>query len=338
MPAERLYLIDAYSIIFRAFYAIRNLSSSKGEPTNAVYGFVQMLRKLLQDHQPALVGLAFDVSKKTFRKELYDDYKANRKPMPEDLRPQIALIRKVIDAYRIPILELEGYEADDVLGTVARKASEEGYEVVLVSADKDLMQLVGPRTFLLHTGREKLYDAALVEEDFGVPPDKVIDVLALMGDSVDNVPGVKGIGEKGAKSLVREYGSLDALLERAGEVSRKAYREGLQEQREEALLSKRLVTIVTDLPVPFDPGSLKFEAPDVEALADLYRELEFFSLLMEVQDSGVISAAADVTPAIEADSAEDWIAQTAELPGRLHVAAIGEPATGLAVLLGSEVV
>ena len=176
MSTRRLYLIDAYSVIFRAFYAIRNLSSSKGEPTNAVYGFVNMLRKLLADHEPAFIGMAFDVSGKTFRKERYEDYKANRKPMPDDLRSQMPWIRKAIDAFRIPILELEGYEADDVLGTVAKKAEAEGFDVVIVSADKDLMQLVGPHTFMLHTGREKLYDAALVEEDFGVPPAQVVEV------------------------------------------------------------------------------------------------------------------------------------------------------------------
>jgi DNA polymerase-1 len=333
MSGERLYLIDAYSVIFRAFYAIRNLSSSKGEPTNAVYGFVNMLRKLLRDHEPAFIGMAFDVSGKTFRKEKYEDYKANRKPMPDDLRTQMPWIRKAIDAFRIPILELEGYEADDVLGTVSRKAEAEGFEVVLVSADKDLMQLVGPHTFMLHTGREKLYDAALVEEDFGVPPEQVIDVLALMGDSVDNVPGVKGIGEKGAKTLIKEYGSLDELLERAGELTRKAYREGLQENRQDALLSKELVTIVTDLPVPFDPESLRLQEPDGAALAEVYRELEFFTLLKELEQEGAISATADVEPAIEVTSAEEWLQRTADLSGRVHVAALGDDPIALAVVM-----
>ena len=168
VPA-RLFLIDGYSVLFRAFYAIPGLSNSRGEATNAVYGFINMLRKLLREHTPEYVGVAWDVSSKTFRKERYEDYKANRKPMPDDLRSQLPLVRKALEAFRIPILELEKYEADDVLGTLARKASSAGYEVILVSADKDLMQLVGPKTFMLHTGREKLYDAKLVEEDFGVP-------------------------------------------------------------------------------------------------------------------------------------------------------------------------
>ena len=179
---ERLYLIDGYSNIFRAFYAIRSgLSTSSGMPTNAVYGFINMLRKLLREEKPELVGIALDVSGATIRKEQYEEYKANRRPMPDDLKVQMPFVRRAIEAHRIPILELERYEADDVLGTLSKRAAEAGYDVVLVSADKDLMQLVGDHVSLMHTSRDKIYDAALVEEDFGVPPEQVIDVLALMG-------------------------------------------------------------------------------------------------------------------------------------------------------------
>src|SRR5918992_1920449 len=258
---SRLFLIDGYSNIFRAFYAIRNLSSSRGEPTNAVYGFVTMLRKLLREENPELVGVALEGGR-TFRSDKFEEYKANRRPMPEDLASQLPWIRKVLEAYRIPTLELAGYEADDVLGSLSCRAAEAGYDVVLVSADKDLMQLVEPRVSLYHTGRNKLYGPKDVEEDFGVPPAKVADVLALMGDSIDNIPGVPGIGEKGAKSLIQEYGSLDELLARAGEVSRKAYREGLLAHREQALLSRELSTIKTDLEIPFDPDSLHRDPPD----------------------------------------------------------------------------
>jgi len=329
---QRLYLIDGYSTIFRAFYAIRNLSNSRGEPTNAVYGFVQMLRKLLKEHQPELVGVALDVSRKTVRTDRYAEYKANRAPMPEDLRPQIPWIRKALDAFRIPILELANYEADDVLGTLARKAAEAGYEVVLVSADKDLMQLVTPRVSLYHTGRDKLYDPAGVEEDFGVPPERVIDVLALMGDAVDNVPGVPGIGEKGAKSLIREFGSLEALLERADEVSRKSYREGLTEHRDKAELSRELVTIHTDLPLPLDPDSLRHDEPDPEALRGLYTELEFKSLLEELGASTGTGEAPE--PATEILDPEDWKEKTAELGQEIYlaIAVAGEAeAIGLAL-------
>ena len=228
-PREsRLFLIDGYSNIFRAFYAIRNLSNSRGEPTNAIYGFVTMLRKLLREEQPELIGVALETGK-TFRTERFEAYKANRAPMPEDLASQMPWIRRVLEAFRIPILELAGYEADDVLGTLSCRAAEAGYHVVLVSADKDLMQLVEPRVSLYHTGRAKLYGPSDVAEDFGVPPAKVADVLALMGDSIDNIPGVPGIGDKGAKALIQEFGSLEELLARAGEVARKSYREGLQQ-------------------------------------------------------------------------------------------------------------
>jgi DNA polymerase-1 len=215
---SRLYLIDGYSNIFRAFYAIRELSNSKGEPTNAVWGFLNMLRKLLREEQPELVGIALDVSSDTIRKEQYADYKANRKPMPDDLRAQIPWIRKLIEAHRIPILELEKYEADDVLGTLSRAASAAGLEVVIVSADKDLMQLVGERVSLFHTGREKLYGPQEVFEDYGVPPEKIVDYLALVGDTSDNVPGVPLIGGKtltGGAPRSRRRGQRQARRESA---------------------------------------------------------------------------------------------------------------------------
>ena len=286
----RLYLIDGYSSIFRAFYAIRGLSNSEGRPTNAVYGFVTMLRKLLREESPELIGVALDVSGPTVRKEQYEEYKANRTPMPDDLKVQMPYIRRAIEAYRIPILELESYEADDVLGTLANRAVAAGYDVVLVSADKDLMQLVGPHVSLLHTGRDKVYDAAAVEEDFGVPPERVTDVLALVGDSVDNVPGVPGIGAKGAVSLIRDFGSLDELLARAGEVSRKSYREGLEEHRDKAELSKELVTIHVDLPIEFESEALHLESPDTDSLRELFSELEFHSLVEELEGEGASQA------------------------------------------------
>jgi DNA polymerase-1 len=331
----RLFLIDGYSNIFRAFYAIRNLSNSRGEPTNAVYGFIQMLRKLLREERPEHVGVALDVSSETVRTERYEDYKAHRAPMPEDLRPQIPWIRRALEAYRIPILEMERYEADDVLGTLAKKASAAGYEVVLVSADKDLMQLVGPHVSLMHTGRGKLYDPALVEEDFGVPPGKVVDVLSLMGDASDNVPGVPGVGEKGAKALIREYGSLEELLERASEVSRKSYRESLQENRDQALLSQELVTIHTDLDVDFDPEALHHDPPDAEALRGLFAELEFFSLVEELDRDA--AAEEEIPVATEVADAAAWREAAGALGARIEVARLGaEEALGLAVAVAGD--
>ncbi len=333
----RLFLIDGYSNIFRAFYAIRNLSTSRGEPTNAVYGFVTMLRKLLREESPELVGVALDVGR-TFRSEKYEDYKANRRPMPEDLASQLPWIRRVLEAYRIPILELAGYEADDVLGSLSCRAAEAGYDVVLVSADKDLMQLVEPRVALYHTGRNKLYGPQEVTEDFGVPPEKVADVLALMGDSIDNIPGVPGIGEKGAKALIQEHGSLDALLARAGELTRKAYREGLLAHEAQARLSKELSTIHTNLEIPFDPQALHHDPPDTDALRKLFTELEFFSLAEELGPADAVAGAAggeEVPAAEEAATPEAWNAAAGKLAGEVYVAVLGEePPLALAVTGG----
>jgi DNA polymerase-1 len=327
----RLFLIDGYSNIFRAFYAIRNLSNSKGEPTNAVYGFVTMLRKLLREDKPDLIGVALDTGK-TFRNEKFEAYKANRAPMPEDLRSQMPWVRRALEAYRIPILELQGYEADDVLGTLACRAAEAGYEVVIVSADKDLMQLVEPRVSLYHTGRSKLYGPKDVEEDFGVPPSKVADVLALMGDSIDNIPGVPGIGEKGAKSLIQEHGSLEALLDHADQISRKAYREGLQQHREQALLSKELSTIHTNADVAFDPTDLRLDAPDNDALRQLFTELEFFSLVEELK-SAAPAAGQELPPVVEASTPAVWEERTGGMGTReIFAAVLGEDRPiGLAV-------
>ena len=326
VTAKRLYLIDGYSTIFRAFYAIRGLSTSAGEPTNAIYGFINMLRKLLRDEEPPLLGIALDVGRATVRTEAYAEYKANRAPMPEDLKAQMPAIRRAIEAFRIPILELERYEADDVIGTLGRKAQDAGYEVTIVSADKDLFQLVSDRVSLLHTGREKTYDPALVEQDFGVPPEQVVDVLALVGDKVDNVPGVPGIGQKGAQTLIREYGNLHALLEAAAELKRKAYREGLREHADQALLSRDLVTIHTDLDVPFEPEALEMEDPDYEALADLCREFEFWSLLKELESE---SGGPEIEPAAGLDSVEVFEATAREMGPRIAVGVVfrrgGEP-------------
>ncbi|MDX1632937.1 MAG: 5'-3' exonuclease H3TH domain-containing protein, partial [Thermoanaerobaculia bacterium] len=319
MSKPRLFLIDGYSNIFRAFYAIRGLSNSRGEPTNAVYGFHNMLQKLLREEDPELIGVAWDLGEPTVRSDKYEDYKAHRKPTPEDLIPQLPWIRRLLEAYDIPVLEMEGYEADDVLGTIALEAAEEDYEVILVSADKDLMQLVRPGVSLFHTGRDKLYDPELVEEDFGVPPERVIDVLALTGDTSDNVPGVPGIGKKGAPQLIREFGDLETLLDRAEEVSRKSYREGLQEHRETAILSRDLVTIHTDLEIPFEPERLHREEPDVEALREIFARMEFFSLLEELTTT---REERGMEPAVEVTSSEELEEAATEIGQEIGLLAV----------------
>ncbi|HXT22390.1 MAG TPA: DNA polymerase, partial [Thermoanaerobaculia bacterium] len=328
MSGKRLFLIDGYSNIFRAYFAIPNLSNSKGHPTNAVYGFHNMLRKLLRESQPDLIGVAWDVSSRTVRSEKFAEYKANRTPMPDDLRAQIKWIRQVLEGYRIPILELPNWEADDVIGTLALQAAEQGYDVTIVSADKDLLQLVRPGISVAHTFRDKVYTPELVEQDVGVPPDRIVDLLALIGDTIDNIPGVPGIGEKGAPQLIREYGSLEGLLARTAEVKRKNYREGLEQHREQALLSKELATIRTDLPIAFEPALLERQPQDNETLRALFAELEFFSLLAELT---TVTAVTELKQAEEVTSAAELPALLGALPERVSLLALGpEAAVGVA--------
>jgi DNA polymerase-1 len=278
-----LYLVDAMSNIHRAYHAIRGLSTSTGRPTNAVFGFVTMLRKMLREHPSDYLAVAFDRREKTVRHDEYDKYKANRPAMEADLAGQIPEVRRVCEAYRIPVLEMPGYEADDVIGTLARKAEEAGFDVVIVTADKDMLQLVsGSRVRVFHTGREKFLDEKGVVEFFGVAPAQVVDVLALMGDSSDNIPGVPRVGEVTAKKWISEHGSLDRLLENAEEVKGKVG-ESLREHREDALLSRRLAAIRTDLPIPFEPDALRRARPDPEKLKNLFVELEFHSLAAEIE-------------------------------------------------------
>ncbi|MDQ2979536.1 MAG: hypothetical protein M3R62_09955, partial [Acidobacteriota bacterium] len=280
--ARRLYVIDAMSNIHRAYHAIQRLSTSAGRPTNAIYGFVTMLRKLLREQTPDLCAVAWDGPQRTQRHEQYAEYKANRVAMQDDLASQLPEIRNVLEAYRIPVLELPGFEADDVIGTLATRASDAGYEVVIVTADKDMLQLVGPRVRVFHTGKETLLDEAGVEAFFGVKPGQVADVLALMGDSVDNIPGVPGVGQVTARKWISEYGNLTALLDRAGEIKGKVG-ESLRQNREAALLSRRLVEIPVDLPIPFEPEKLRCSEPDFPTLKEIFVRLEFHSLAAEIQ-------------------------------------------------------
>jgi DNA polymerase I len=283
---ERLFLIDAMSFIFRAYHAMarqRGMSTRKGLPTAAIYVFVNMLRKMRDDFSPHYLAAVFDVAAPTFRDQQYKEYKANRTEMPGDLAQQIPYIRRALEAYRIPILEVPGYEADDVIGTLATKAVAEGRSVYVVSSDKDMLQLVNDRVLVLNPPKDNLIaDAAKVEEILGVPPDRVIDIMALRGDSIDNIPGAPGIGEKGSVELIQRFGSLEAALDRAAEVERKTYRESLQNNREQILLSKQLVTIDCNVSIELDAEKMHAGEPDVEALRALFTELEFTSLLKEL--------------------------------------------------------
>ena len=283
---ERIFLIDAMSFIFRAYHAMarqRGMSTRKGLPTAAIYVFVNMLRKLRDDFSPHYLAAVFDVAAPTFRDQQYKEYKANRSEMPGDLAQQIPYIRRALEAYRIPILEVPGYEADDVIGTLAKKAADQGRPVYVVSSDKDMLQLVNDRVQVLNPPKDNLIcDAAKVEEILGVPPERVIDVMALRGDSIDNIPGAPGIGDKGSVELIRRFGSLEATLDHAAEVERKTYRESLQNNREKILMSKELVTIKCDVEIALNVDKMHPGEPDVEALRALFQELEFTSLLKEL--------------------------------------------------------
>lgn len=277
---KRLYLIDGSSYIYRAYFAIRHLSNSKGFATNAVLGFINMLLKVVREHAPDHLAVVFDAKGPTFRKELYPEYKANRTAMPEDLVPQIPYIKEVVRAFNMPAIEKAGYEADDIIATLAKKFAAEGLEITVVTGDKDLMQIVSDRIRLLDTMKDKVSGPAEVAERFGGTPDKVIEVQALAGDSSDNIPGVPGIGEKTAVKLIREFGTVENLLERSAEVKGKMG-EKLREFAEQARLSKQLVTLVDDLPLELDYASFALSEPNREALTALFKELEFHKLIQE---------------------------------------------------------
>jgi DNA polymerase-1 len=289
MPATPvLYLIDGSSQMYRAFHApVRTvegtlLRNALGQPTNAVYIFVTMLRKLLKEHAPEYIAASFDLPGRTFRDDLAADYKANRRPMPDALAAQIPLVHRACEALGVPIVTQERFEADDVIGTIAERAAAEGYEVVIVTGDKDFFQLVRDGIRVFNPRDEGTwFDAAGVKEKFGVTPGQVVDALALMGDTIDNVKGVPGIGEKGARDLIAAYGTLDELLARAAEVPQKKYREALLAHAGEARDSRDLLRIHTDVPVPFDIRSFKYRGPTREACYELFSELGFRSLVME---------------------------------------------------------
>ncbi len=282
---DALYLIDGNAQFHRAYHAIRGLATARGLPTNATYGFTTMLRKLFEDEAPRFIGISFDMFGPTFRHEAYAEYKAHRPKMDADLAVQIPYVRRVCDVFRLPIVEAQSYEADDVIATLATQAVAQGLSVVVVSGDKDLLQLVSDEILVLNPGQGGMgatrYDRAKVEEKWGVPPERVVDVLALVGDAVDNVPGVPGIGEKGARDLVREFGPLEAVLENADLVKRASYREGLKANTQAALLSKRLVTLRRDAPVVLDLATLRHQEPDRAAAHALFTELEFAALAKE---------------------------------------------------------
>src|SRR6201996_5156047 len=302
-----IYLLDSMAFIFRAYHAMqrsRPMTTRTGIPTAATYVFVNMINKLRADFKPEYLAAVYDVGAPVHRNEMaaqmkdvkkfniktqqfeaveYGGYKANRVETPPDLIQQQPYIRRALEAFRIPILYYEGFEADDVIGTLSCKLSALGHKVFVVSSDKDMMQLVTDDVVILNPTKDNLIlDRAGVEQNLGVPPERVVDVMALRGDSIDNIPGAPGIGDKGSVELIQQFGSVEAALDRADEVKRKTYRESLQNNRENILLSKELVTIQTSVPIEYSLDAMRTQPPDNAACRELFSELEFTTLLKEL--------------------------------------------------------
>jgi DNA polymerase-1 len=320
MPTEpkKLFLVDAMAHIYRAFYApMMRMNAPSGIPTKVPFLFLNIVKRILKDYQPEYVGIVFDTSKPTFRDKLFEKYKAQRPPMPDEMRIQLPYVRKLCEAMNLPIVELDGYEADDVIGTLAKLGTAKKLDVLVISNDKDMMQLVNGGVKILRTGSggakaDTIVDAKKVEEILGVPPEKVIDLMALLGDTVDNIPGAKGIGEKGATELIQKYGSVENALQHADEVTNKRYREALQQQVEQVMMSKQLAAITTDVPLELAVEKLKVREPDPEALEALYRELGFNSLLKELLASGAAPREGESLSPVSSGTPDDSQASRAD--------------------------
>jgi DNA polymerase I len=316
---KRLFLIDAFGFIFRAYHArarsaAQPMRTNTGLSTEAVYIFNNMLRKLAKQHEPPYVAAVFESGEPTHRVQEFADYKANRAEAPPDLAEQLPYVRRILEAMRIPILEYPAYEADDVIGAIARRAEAEGFEVVIVSSDKDMLQLVSDKVSMLNPAKDdEWYDPAKVKEFMGVRPDQVADLLALKGDAVDNIPGAPGIGDKGAKDLIERFGGIEEAIAHAAEVERKAYRESLQNHAEQIRMSKRLATLATEIPIPFDVEAVKAHPFDTERLKVVYKELEFHSLLKELGPSEDVRAR-DYAPVRDEEDLLEWLSKRGTAP------------------------
>ncbi|MGH9460652.1 MAG: DNA polymerase, partial [Vicinamibacteria bacterium] len=292
----KLLLVDGNSLVYRSFFAIPRLTNHEGLPTNAAYGFATVLRKILSEEAPQQVAVVFDAGGKNFRHRLYPEYKAHRPPTPDDLSVQLPLTRDICNALGLPIVEIREVEADDIVATLAARAERKGQRVFVVSSDKDFLQLVSQRITVISPGKEIRYDPALVAEKFGVPPEKVTDVLGLVGDSVDNVPGVPGIGLKGAVSLIREWGSIENALENAQKIPNKRQREALLQHAEQARLSKNLVRLDTNVPLEIEPDALRYRGADRKAAFELFDRLGFTSLLNDYLPQATATPAESYLP------------------------------------------
>ena len=284
MPKRKtFYLVDGSSYIFRAFFGVRQLSTSKGFPTNALYGFINMLQKVIREEKPDYLVVAFDSPDKTFRHKIYPDYKANREAPPEELAKQFPYFEPLVQAYGLSSVRRPGFEADDIIGTLAKKGTQEELEVVIVSGDKDMMQLISPNVYMLDTMKNKKFMDKEVVEKFGVQADKVVEVMGLMGDSSDHVPGVAGIGPKIAAELIQKFGSIESLYKRINEVEKKKVKEKLEHDKENAFMSRELVSIDTEMDLEFNSDLMKPGKIDSAKLKKMFEEFEFVSFLEGMQ-------------------------------------------------------
>jgi DNA polymerase I len=315
MPkTERLFLLDGMALAYRAYYAFiqRPLTNSKGENTSAVYGFVTFLNRILSQEYPDHIAVVFDTAKPTFRHKAFPEYKATRQKMPEDLSSQIGVLKDVVRAYNIPSIELEGYEADDIMGTLARRAEKENVLTFLVTADKDFMQLVTDKVKIYKPGKQgtdaEIVSFKEVKDKFGVSPEKVVDVLGLIGDTSDNVPGVPGVGEKTAIPLIQQYGSIEEVYNNIDKIPQKGLKAKLENNKDLAFLSKKLVTIDTNVPVAIDFHALRAGKQDTEKLAQLFELLDFKSLLIRLREQAGVSMPPVEQPAAEPTPPEEVLA------------------------------
>jgi DNA polymerase-1 len=295
MSTPRLFLVDGNSVLYRSYYAIQKLSNSAGFPTNAIYGFINTLNKIIEEEKAEYLGLVFDTGLPTVRHQAYKEYKAQRKPMPEDLVVQVPVLKKIIQALRLPLFEYADYEADDVLATLSRKAAAQGIPVIIVTTDKDMLQVLGPLVAIFNPAKEiyivdeninpdflvslKHREVKTVKEFFGVGAHQVAEVLALQGDVSDNIPGVPGVGEKTARQLLADFGSLDNLIHNLDRVKNPRIKDCLKNNLDRLELSLKLVKVEDQLPVDFNLENFRVAEPDTEQLVSLYRELEFTSLI-----------------------------------------------------------
>ena len=307
-PQRTVYLIDGTAYIHRAYHAIQSLTNSRGLPTNAVFGFTRMLIKLMAERSPEYAAMFFDARGPTFRHRLFPAYKANRPPMPADMALQIPYIKEITAGYRLPIFEMAGYEADDLIGTLARRLEQEGFAVVMVTSDKDFVQLITERTSIWDPMKETSTDFASVKKQLGVNPAQMVDVMGLSGDTADNVPGVPGIGPKTALELIRDFGSLENLYSRIDSIARKKQQENLLQFKEQAFLSRALVTIHTDVPVAPDLAALTVKPPDGKSLAALFKTLEFRQLQQVLPQRADLSRK-DYRAILDAEALTDLVAR-----------------------------